>query len=71
MELLRKQHECRKFYKEINMARKQVKPRVNICTSGNEEGSLISNGQGTWVRYFDKSLNRRKDNKCYSYYHKQ
>jgi arylamine N-acetyltransferase len=30
MELLQKQHECRKFYKEINMARKQVKPRVNI-----------------------------------------
>jgi len=67
MELLRKQHECRKFYKEINMARKQVKPRVNICMSRNEEGSLISNGQEilkTWVRYFDKLLNRRKDNKC-------
>jgi hypothetical protein len=30
MELLQKQHECRKFYKKINMARKQVKPRVNI-----------------------------------------
>jgi arylamine N-acetyltransferase len=44
MELLRKQHECRKFYKEINMARKQVKPRVNMCTSRNEEGSLISSG---------------------------
>jgi hypothetical protein len=27
-ELLRKQHECRKFYKEINMARKQVKSGV-------------------------------------------
>ena len=26
MELLRKQHEYRKFYKEINMARKQFKP---------------------------------------------
>jgi len=31
------------FYKEINMARKQVKPRVNIHR--NEEGSLISNVQ--------------------------
>jgi hypothetical protein len=65
MELLRKQHECRKFYKEINTARKQVKPRVNI--SRNEEGSLISNEQETlktWVRYFDKLLNRRKDNEC-------
>ena len=43
MELLWKQHECRKFYKEINMARMQFKSRVNIC--GNEDGdeSLISN----------------------------
>jgi len=30
MELLRKQHECTKFYKEIDMARKQFKPRVHI-----------------------------------------
>ena len=65
MELLRKQHECRKFYKEINMARKQVKPRVNIHR--NQEGSLISNEQeilNTWVWYFDKLLKRRKDNDC-------
>jgi len=65
MELLRKQHECRKFYKEINMARKQVKPRVNI--QRNEEGLLISNEQeilSTWVRYFDKLLNRRKGKEC-------
>jgi len=65
MELLRKQHECRKFYKEINMARKQVKPRVNIHR--NEEGSLISNEQETlktWLRYFDTLLNRRKDKEC-------
>ena len=41
MELLRKQHECRKFYKEINIARKQFKPRVSICR--NRDGSLISN----------------------------
>jgi hypothetical protein len=41
MELLWKQHECRKFYIEINMARMQFKPRVNIC--GNEDGSLMSN----------------------------
>jgi len=47
------------------MARKQVKPRVNIHR--NKEGSLISNEQeilNTWVRYFDKLLNRRKDNDC-------
>jgi hypothetical protein len=30
MELLKKQHEWRKFNKEINMAGKQFKPRVNI-----------------------------------------
>jgi hypothetical protein len=36
MELLRKQNECRKFYKEINITRIQFKPRVNIC--GNEDG---------------------------------
>ena len=41
MEVKRKQHECRKFYKEINMARKQFMPRVNIRR--NEGGSLISN----------------------------
>ena len=40
-ELQRKQHECKKFYKEINMSRKQFMPRVNICR--NEDGSLISN----------------------------
>jgi len=65
MELLRKQHECKKFYKEINMARKQFKPRVNICR--HEDGSLISNKQETlnrWVRWFDKLLNRRKHNEC-------
>jgi hypothetical protein len=38
LELLRKQHECRKFYKEINVARKKCKPGVNICR--NEDGSL-------------------------------
>jgi hypothetical protein len=26
MELLRKQHDCRKFYRGVNMARKQFKP---------------------------------------------
>jgi hypothetical protein len=41
MELLRQQLECRKFYKEINIPRKQFKPRVNICM--NENGSLIMN----------------------------
>ena len=41
--LLRKQHERRKFYKAINIARKQFKPRVHICR--NEDGSLISNEQ--------------------------
>jgi len=40
-ELQRKQHECSKFYKEINMAKKQFMSRVNICR--NEDGSLISN----------------------------
>ena len=38
MELLRKQHECRKFDKKINMARKKLKQRVNICRNG--DGSL-------------------------------
>jgi RNA polymerase-binding transcription factor DksA len=28
---LRPKHECRKCSKEINMARKQVKPRVHTC----------------------------------------
>ena len=63
MELLRKQHKFRTFYKEINMARKKFKPRVNICR--NEDGSLISNEQeilDRWVRHFDKLLNRSKDN---------
>ena len=52
LELLRKQHECRKFYKAINVARKQFKPRVPICR--NEDGSLISNEQeilNRWVNY--------------------
>jgi len=55
IELLRKQHECRKFHREINIARKQFKPRVYIC--GTKDGSLISNEQeihDRWVRYFDK-----------------
>jgi len=68
MELLKKQHECRKFYKEINVARKQFKPRVNICRK--EEGSLISNEQeilDTWVRHFDKLLNRRKNDACVTF----
>ena len=58
MELLRKQHECRKFYKEINITRKQFKPRVN--TRRKEDGSLISNEQeilDKWVRHFDQLLN--------------
>jgi len=38
MELLRKQHEWRKFYEKINMARKQFKPRVHICRD--DDGSL-------------------------------
>ena len=37
MELLRLKHEYRKFCKEINMARKQFKPRVCICRK--EDGS--------------------------------
>jgi len=37
MQLLWQQHECRKFYKEINIARKQFKSRVNICR--NEDAS--------------------------------
>jgi len=63
VELLRKQHEWRKRYKEINIARKQFKPRVNICW--NEDGSLISNEQeilDRWVRYFDKLRNREEYN---------
>jgi len=52
MELLRKQHECRKFYKTINRTKKQFKPRVHICK--NEDRSLISNEQemlNRWVNY--------------------
>ena len=52
MELLRRQHERRKFYKEINMAIKQFKPRIHICR--NKNGSLISNQQeifNRWVRH--------------------
>jgi len=41
LELRRKEHECSKFYKEMNMARKQFMPRVTIYM--NEDGSLISN----------------------------
>jgi len=68
MELMRKQHDCRKFYKEINMTRKQSKPRFHICR--NEDGSLISNEQeilNRWVRHFDKLLNGRKDNECVTF----
>ena len=63
MELLRLQHECRKFYKAIDMARKQFKPRIHICR--NEDGLLKNNEQeifDRWVKHFDKILNRRKDN---------
>jgi len=52
MDLLTLKHECRKFCKEINMTRKQFKPRVHICR--NEDGSLISNEQeilNRWVNY--------------------
>jgi len=62
MELQRKQHDCRKFYKEINMARKQFKPRVHIWR--NKDGSLISNEKEIlvrWVRHFNQLLNRRKE----------
>jgi len=68
MELLRRQHECRKFYKEINMARKQFVPKIHICR--NENGSLISNEQeilNRWVRHFDKLLNGRKNNECFTF----
>jgi hypothetical protein len=62
MDLLRQKHECRKFCKEINIARKQFKPRVYICRK--EDGSLISNEQeifNRWVRQFDK------DNACVTF----
>ena len=52
IEMMRKQHDCTKFYKEINRARKQFKPRVHIFR--NEDGSLISNEQeilNRWVRH--------------------
>ena len=65
---LRRQHECRKFYKEINMARKQFEPRVHICR--NENGSLISNEQeilNRQVRHIDKLLNGRKNNECVTF----
>jgi len=68
MELLKKQHECRKFYKEINIARKQFKPRVNLCRK--EDGSLISNEQeilNIWVRHFNKLLNRSKNDACVTF----
>jgi len=47
------------------MARKQFKPRVNICR--HEGGSLISNKQETlnrWVRHFGRLLNGRTHNEC-------
>jgi len=65
---LRLKHECRKICKEINMARKQFKQRVNICR--NEDVLLISNEQEVldkWVRQFNKLLNRRKDNECVTF----
>ena len=68
MELLWKQYDCRKFYKEINMARKQFKPRVNMCR--NEDGSLISNKQeilDTWIWHFAKLLNGNNDNECVNF----
>jgi len=52
-----------KILQGINIARKQFKPRVNICW--NEDGSLISNEQeilDEWVRYFDKLRNGGKGN---------
>jgi hypothetical protein len=58
----------KKIYKEINMAGKQLKPRVNIHR--NKCGSLISNEQeilNTWVRHFDNLLNRRKENECVTF----
>jgi len=67
MELLRKQHECRKFYKKINMARKKFKPRV-ICKNGDE--SLTSNKKkifDKWARHFDKLLNGSKYNECVTF----
>jgi hypothetical protein len=54
MESLRLKHECRKFFKEINVARNQFKTRVHICW--NEDGSLISNEReilDRWVRHLD------------------
>ena len=56
MELLKKQHECRKLYKKINLARKKFKPRVNICKNG--DGLLTSNKE----EIFDKLLNGSKYN---------
>jgi len=68
MEFLRKQYDCRKVYKEINMAGKQFKPRVHICR--NEDGSLINNEQeilNIWVIHFHKLLKRKKDNECVTF----
>jgi len=68
MELLRKQHECRKFYKKINIAGKKFKPRVNICR--NEGGSLTSNKEeifDIWVRHFNNVLNGSKCNECVTF----
>jgi len=68
IELMRKQHNSRKFYKEINMDRKRFKPGVHIRR--NEDGSLISNEQeilNRWVRHFDKLINGRKDKECVTF----
>jgi hypothetical protein len=68
VKLLRKQHECRKFCKVINMARKQFKPRVIMCRS--EGGLLTSNEQeilDRWVRHFDKLLKGRKHNEGFTF----
>jgi len=57
-----------KFYKEIDMARKQFKPRVHIWW--NEDGSLISNEKeifDRWVRHFNKLWNGRKNNECVTF----
>jgi len=42
MELVRKQLDCKKFYKEINMSREEFKPRVHVCR--NEDRSLTFKG---------------------------
>jgi len=57
-----------KICNEINMARKQLKPRNTICR--NEDVSLISNEQeilNRWLRHFDKLLNGRNVNECVTF----